>query len=118
MKELLKNMLYTGVGAAFLTRDKLDEIRKELVDRGKLTREEGKEFAEDLLKKSDCARDQLERWINRQVEERIKGLNLATTNDIEELRQKVEELQVALNSRENPETNSEDIEGSENIKDV
>jgi polyhydroxyalkanoate synthesis regulator phasin len=108
MKELLKNMLYTGVGAAFLTRDKLDDIRKELVDRGKLTREEGKEFAEDLLKKSDSARDQLELWINRQVEERIKGLNLATTDDIEELRHKIEELQIALNRKDNPETNSED----------
>jgi len=108
MKELLKNMLYTGVGAAFLTRDKLDEIRKELVDRGNLTREEGKEFVEDLLKKSDSARDQLELWLNRQVEERIKGLNLATTDEVEELRRKIEELQVALNSKENPETNSED----------
>lgn len=54
MKELLKNMLYTGVGAAFLTRDKVDEIRKELVERGKLTKEEGKEFVDDLIKKSDC----------------------------------------------------------------
>jgi polyhydroxyalkanoate synthesis regulator phasin len=115
MKELLKNMVYTSVGAAFLTRDKLDDIRKELVDRGKLTREEGKEFAEDLLKKSDCARDQLELWINRQVEERIKGLNLAKTDDIEELRRQIEELQVALNTREHPETNSG---GAENTEDA
>ena len=107
MKELLKNMIYTGVGAAFLTRDKIDEIRKELVERGNLTREEGKEFVEDLLKKSNNARDQLEIWLNRQVEERIKGLNLATVDELDELRRKVEELQVALNSGEKPETNSE-----------
>lgn len=50
MKELLKNLIYTGVGAAFLTREKIDEIRKELVERGNLTKEEGKEFVEDLLK--------------------------------------------------------------------
>ena len=113
MKELLKNMLYTGVGAAFLTRDKLDEIRKDLVDRGNLTREEGKDFVDDLLKKSDCARDQLELWINRQVEERIKGLSLATTDEVEELRRKVEELQVALNSREQPKANNGDSEDTE-----
>lgn len=113
MKELLKNMIYTGVGAAFLTRDKLDEIRKELVDRGNLTREEGKEFVEDLLKKSDSARDQLELWLSRQVEERIKGLNLATTDEVEELRRKIEELQVALNSREQPKANNGDAEDTE-----
>ncbi|MCW5210876.1 hypothetical protein VU03_04000, partial [Desulfobulbus sp. N3] len=113
MKELLKNMLYTGVGAAFLTRDKLDEIRKELVDRGNLTREEGKDFVEDLLKKSDSARDQLELWLSRQVEDRIKGLNLATTDEVEELRRKIEELQVALNSREQPKANNGDAEDTE-----
>jgi polyhydroxyalkanoate synthesis regulator phasin len=119
MKELLKNMLYTGVGAAFLTRDKLDEIRKELVERGNLTKEEGKEFVEDLLKKSNSAKDQLELWMGRQVEERVKGFNLATTDEVAELRRKVEELQVALqtalNSREKPETNGEDAENIGNV---
>ena len=108
MKELFKNLIYTGVGAAFLTREKIDEIRKELVERGNLTREEGKEFVEDLLKKSDNARDQLELWINRQIEERIKGLNLVTADEVSELRRQVEELQVALNSKEESEPSSTD----------
>lgn len=98
MKELLRNILYTGVGAAFLTRDKLDEIRKDLVERGNLTKEEGKEFVDDLLRKSNSARDQLEIWLNRQVEERIKTLNLATVDELDELRRKVEELETALNA--------------------
>ncbi|MCW5212292.1 hypothetical protein VU04_05220 [Desulfobulbus sp. TB] len=96
MKELIKNILYTGVGAAFLTRDKVDEIRKELVERGNLTKDEGKEFVEDLIKKSDCARNQLEIWLNRQVEERIKGMKFATSAELNELRSKVEKLEVAL----------------------
>ncbi|WP_339137782.1 MAG: hypothetical protein WGN25_06570 [Candidatus Electrothrix sp. GW3-4] len=108
MKELLKNLLYTSVGAAFLTRDKLDELRNELVERGNMTREEGKEFVDDLLKRSDSARDQLELWLNRQVEERIKGLDLATADELAELRRKIEELQVALNSKEDPESSSND----------
>ena len=98
MKELLRNILYTGVGAAFLTRDKLDEIRKDLVERGNLTKEEGKEFVDDLLRKSNSARDQLEILLNRQVEERIKTLNLATVDDLDELLRKVEELETALNA--------------------
>lgn len=124
MKELLKNMLYTGVGAAFLTRDKVDEIRKELVERGKLTKEEGKEFVDDLIKKSDCARNQLEIWLNRQVEERIQAMEFATSAELNELRSKVEELEAALQTtlkskeEEEPSTNdtcesSEDFEKSE-----
>ncbi|MCI5225449.1 MAG: hypothetical protein D3918_02030 [Candidatus Electrothrix sp. AX2] len=119
MKELLKNMLYTGVGAAFLTRDKVDEIRKELVERGKLTKEEGKEFVDDLIKKSDCARNQLEIWLNRQVEERIQAMEFATSAELNELRSKVEELEAALQTtlkskeEEEPLTKNENCGNSE-----
>ncbi|MCI5129163.1 MAG: hypothetical protein D3905_04475 [Candidatus Electrothrix sp. AS4_5] len=119
MKELLKNMLYTGVGAAFLTRDKVDEIRKELVERGKLTKEEGKEFVDDLIKKSDCARNQLEIWLNRQVEERIQAMEFATSAELNELRSKVEELEAALQTtlkskEEDPLTKNENCGNGEN----
>lgn len=97
MKELLKNVVYAGIGAAFLTRDKIEDIRGELVTKGKLTKDEGKEFVDDLVKKSESAKDQLELWLTRQVEDRVKQLNLATTDDVADLRRKIEELQVALN---------------------
>ncbi|MCI5221638.1 MAG: hypothetical protein D3924_02890 [Candidatus Electrothrix sp. AR4] len=108
MKELLKNMIYTGVGAAFLTREKLEEMRKELVDRGNLTRDEGKEFVDELVKKSDSARDQLELWLNRQVEHRVRQLNLATADELDDLRRKIDELQVALNKERNCQRSGDD----------
>ena len=97
MKELLKNIIYTGVGAAFLTRDKIEEIRAELVEKGKITKDEGKEFVDEILKKSESARDELELWLNRKVEDRVKQLNLATSSEVAELRRMVEELQVVIN---------------------
>lgn len=98
MKELLKNVLYVGLGAAFLTKEKLDELQAELVEKGKLSQEEGKQFIDDLLRKSEKAKDQLNLWINRQVENRVDQLNLATKDEVAELRRKIEELQVALNA--------------------
>ncbi len=98
MNDLLKNVLYTTIGAAFLTKDKIEELKKELVDKGSMTREEGKQFVEDLLKRSEKARDQLDLWISQRVEETVKKLDLATGADLADLKRKVEELQVALNS--------------------
>ncbi len=97
MKDLVKNIVYAGVGAAFLTRDKIEELKNELVDKGNMTREEGKQFVDELIAKSEKARDGLELWINQRVEERIRQLNLATREDVDELKRKIEELQVALN---------------------
>ncbi len=97
MKDLLKNVVYTGIGAAFLTRDKIEELKSDLIEKGKLTREEGKQFVDDLMKKSEKAKDELEIWINKRVEERIKQLDLATKDDVADLQRKIEELQVAIN---------------------
>jgi len=97
MKDLLKNVVYAGIGAAFLTRDKIEEVRGELVNKGKLTKDEGKEFVDDLIKRSESARDQLELWLTRQVEDRVNQLNLATTDEVADLRRQIEELQVVIN---------------------
>lgn len=97
MKEFLKNTLYASIGAAFLTKDKIDGLVGDLVEKGKLSQEEGKQFVDDLLKKSNEARDQLDLKINQIVEEQIKKLNIATSDEVSELRRQVNELQVALN---------------------
>jgi polyhydroxyalkanoate synthesis regulator phasin len=97
MKEMLKNVVYAGLGAAFLTKEKVEDLTKDLIEKGKMTQEEGKQFVDDLLRKSEKAKDQLDLWINRRVEDRINQLNLATKDEIAELQRKIEELQVAIN---------------------
>ncbi|BCO09654.1 hypothetical protein GF1_20300 [Desulfolithobacter dissulfuricans] len=99
MKELLKNMLFMGAGAAFLTKEKIEELKNELVDKGKLTQDEGKELVDEWMKKSETLKDQFELKLNQMVADQIKKMNLATAEDIQELRRKIEELQVAINAR-------------------
>ena len=96
MKETLKNILYTGIGIAFLTKDKIEELKADLVEKGRISQEEGRQFVDDLLRRSEKARDQLDLWINKRVEERIEQFNLATRDELADLRRQVEEPQVAL----------------------
>lgn len=93
MKELLKNIMYAGLGAAFLTKEKFEELQKELIEKGKMSQEEGKAFVDELRLKSEKTRDQLETWITAQVEERVRRLNLATREDIADLQKKIDNLQ-------------------------
>ncbi len=97
MKEQIKNTVYAGVGALFLTKEKLNELKNEFVEKGKLSREEGKQFVDELLARSEQAKDQVNLWVNQRVEERIRDLNLATAADVADLRRQVEELQAVLN---------------------
>ncbi|NLB06220.1 MAG: hypothetical protein GX835_04500 [Desulfobulbaceae bacterium] len=72
-------------------------MKADLVEKGRISQEEGRQFVDDLLRRSEKARDQLDLWINKRVEERIEQFNLATRDELADLRRQVEELQVALN---------------------
>lgn len=97
MKEVLKNIMYAGLGAAFITKEKLEELQKELIEKGKMSQEEGKQFVDELRLKSEKAREQLDGWITSRVEERVHQLNLATRDEIAELQRKIDELQSLIN---------------------
>ena len=101
MIELLKNIAYTGIGAAFFTKEKIEELKDDLVEQGKISQDEAKQFVDELVKKTDSIKDSLDLKINQIVEEKIKQLDIVTNDDFADLRRQVEELQVALNK--NPE---------------
>lgn len=95
MKELLKDILYLGAGAAFMTKEKLEELRKELVEKGKMTQEEGKQFVDELLQRSEDVKGDIEKKVKEAVDEQMKKMNIATLNDIDELRAEIEKLKSA-----------------------
>ena len=96
MKELLQNIMYAGIGAATLTKEKLEELQDELIEKGKMSRDEGKQFVDELRSKSEKAKEQLDQWIARRVEDQVKQLNLASRDEIAELHRKVDELRALL----------------------
>ncbi len=102
MKELLKNIVYTGIGAAFLTKEKIETLKDDLVEQGKIKEDEGKQFVEELIQKTTSIKDSLDLRISQIIEAKIKALDIPTNADLADLRRQVEELQVALNK--NPET--------------
>ena len=96
MQELFKNLFYLGAGAAFVTKEKLEELKNELVEKGKMTQDEGKQFVDDLLKKSDDFKEKFEEKINEIVAERMEKMNVAKGDDITELREQIQELRAMV----------------------
>jgi polyhydroxyalkanoate synthesis regulator phasin len=81
------------VGLAAMTKDKIDEHVKELVEKGKLTEKEGRELAEDVLKKSKQAKKDLEKQVEKQVQQTLQTLQIASKEDVEKLEARIEKLE-------------------------
>jgi len=93
MLDTIHKMFLAGVGFAAMTKDKIDEHIKELVEKGKLTEKEGREMADDMLKKSKQAKEDLEKQVEKTVQQTLQALQIPSKKEVEELAARIEKLE-------------------------
>jgi polyhydroxyalkanoate synthesis regulator phasin len=89
MIELIKKAFYTGLGAAELTREKVEELAKELAEKGKVSDSEIKKFVDEMLDKSQERKDQLMKQFEKVAEDALKKMNLASRDDLDALEKRL-----------------------------
>ncbi len=92
MIEFIKKTMMMSMGLAFLTKDKVEELTNELVEKGKMSAKESREFFDDLIEKSEESSKKLEQQISEKVNTSLKRTNVATQDDIKELKKELEDL--------------------------
>jgi polyhydroxyalkanoate synthesis regulator phasin len=96
MIEFVKKTLMAGVGLAALTRDKVEELGKELAAQAKLSEQEGKKLIADLVQRSEQARNDLNGRVEKLVAQTLEKMHLPTRESIDQLKQRVEALERKL----------------------
>ncbi|WP_353894158.1 hypothetical protein PRVXH_000937 [Proteinivorax hydrogeniformans] len=91
----LKKILLAGLGTATYTYEKANEMVDEMVDKGELTVQQGKELNQELKNKfSQKANQTSEEFVElNTVKALIDKLNLAKKEDIERLEARIEKLE-------------------------
>jgi polyhydroxyalkanoate synthesis regulator phasin len=96
MVDLIKKAFYTGLGLAVLTKEKAEELVKELSEQTKLSEHEGKDLVESLMKQSEQARNDFQAKIDEAVQSVVKRLNLASKDEVASLKAKIDELSAKI----------------------
>jgi polyhydroxyalkanoate synthesis regulator phasin len=96
MEDLFKKFLYTGVGLVALTAERLQQTIEEMVDDGKLSKEEGKKVFGGLLEKTESTREEFEERFKAFTSKVIEGLNIPTRDEMEALQERVAVLEAKL----------------------
>jgi polyhydroxyalkanoate synthesis regulator phasin len=95
MSELFKKFLYASVGLVSSTTDKLRKTVDEMVEKGKMSEDEGKQIVDDFTKDTESKRKEFEDKLSNLVEDILHKLNLPTRSAIDALTERVEELEAA-----------------------
>lgn len=92
MSDLIKNVVLTGLGVLSLTREKAENLAKDLIRKGELSETEEAKFVKDLMKKAEKAGGEIEEKIEKTVGKTLKKLNIPTRKDLDEIKQKLDKL--------------------------
>lgn len=92
MSDLIKNIILFGLGVLSLTQEKAESLAKDLIKRGELSETEGAKFVKELMEKSKKTGNEIEKKIEKTVENTLKKLNVPTRKDIDEIKEKLDEL--------------------------
>jgi len=98
MIDLLKKAVLTGIGVASLTKEKIEEVSRDFIDKGKLSEKEGEKFVEEMLSRADESKQSLKKQTESVVEATLDKMQLARASDIENLKAEIGSLRDEIES--------------------
>lgn len=96
MLDFIKKSMLTGIGIAMKTKDELEDWVREIVKKGEMSETEGRNFLDDIKKKSREAQKDLEEKIESKFKELLKKADIATRDEINALKDEIEELKKTM----------------------
>ena len=98
MTDLIKKTLLAGVGLALKTWDEVEDLTKELVEKGKMTEKDGSKFLKDMQKRYEETQKKLEARVEKTVQEFLKKANVVTSDELKAVKKEIRELKKMISS--------------------
>ncbi|MBE0428601.1 MAG: phasin family protein [Thermoleophilia bacterium] len=96
VSDMIEKVFLMGIGAASLTRDKLQELVDELVKRGQLTREQGEDLVDKAQHKARERGIDVKETMSQTYQDTLLGMGIATRETVDELERRVSVLEAKV----------------------
>ncbi len=93
MFEFVKKTMYTGLGLAAMTREKVESVAKDIAHYTNMSEEEGRKLAQYLHDESEKARDNIRQMVDRSVDSALE--HIPSRKRVRELEARVAALEEA-----------------------
>jgi polyhydroxyalkanoate synthesis regulator phasin len=114
LRDLIERTFLAGMGAAALTKDRIQELVEEFVNRGQMNSEEGREVVERLVARSrEEARSVLKK-ADSSLHGAYRELGLTSKRDLEDLSLRIAQLEHRVQLLEGGATGDPGSEAAEN----
>jgi|688.fasta_scaffold1080553_2 polyhydroxyalkanoate synthesis regulator phasin len=99
MNDVFKKMFFTSLGMAALSKAKMEEFAKDYANIYQKSESEGAKIYNDMMGEAAKASSDLENKMKTYMEEALKTMNIATSERVAQLEQRIKELEDKLASK-------------------
>ena len=96
MFELIKKAMFTGIGMAAMTKEKVEELAADFIKKGNLSEQEGRKLVDELMKKSEESQAEFKKQLDEIVCSTLEKMEVARKGQIDELRDEIKQLREAV----------------------
>ena len=96
MFDIIRKSFLASLGAAIITKEKIDEATKSLVERGKISKEEADNLAQELIRSGEKQWEELQVQLRDSVGNVMEGLDIPKNSDFEALNARLTALEKRL----------------------
>ena len=96
MIDLVKKTMMAGVGLAVVTKEKVEESLDELVEKGKLSKEEVSGISDKIVAEGQAQADKAKSELSNLMTEMLQRANLVTKDQYDALETRVKDLEGRL----------------------
>ena len=93
MFDTLERLILLQIGAAALTRERVQEVVNRLIEQGRMEREEGRAVVEEVLSRARERSTGARSLIGASVQQGLRGVGVPTREDYEDLLFRIEQLE-------------------------
>ncbi len=95
-ESLIEKILLLGIGAASLTREKINELIDEMVRRGQLTREEGQKIVDQAVSKGESEGSRAADRFSDAYQDTLRAMGIASRGYVDELERRIAVLEAKV----------------------
>lgn len=93
MKEEIKKKITSGVGAVFLTRERLEKTIRKMVEEAKISKADARRLSKELAETGEREWADMERRLKEVIRKGRDGLDIGSRKEIETLKIRIEDLE-------------------------
>lgn len=108
MLDFFRKAALAGIGALTLTEERARKLVEELVEQGRVSRDEGEALIRDMMAKADTSRTEWEGRLREMVQEVFRKMDLVPRKDLQVLEEQLRLLEKRVTELEHRERDLEE----------